>query len=139
MGPTEVILVVVLVALAFLLGRDTTAFRRIRDWFASLNPVGVLMLVAAVFFALVAASAPWNFGIGITGLLALALAVLWYREFRFLMNLPDDAFPGHSDKTIWALLLIVLPPVGMLAFHSYRRAHWPESKTVAAPAAHDLG
>jgi hypothetical protein len=87
----------------------------------------------------VAASAPWNFGIGITGLLALGLALLWYREFRFLMNLPDDAFPGRNDKTIWALLLIVVPPVGMLTFYSYRRAHWPEPKPADARAAHDLG
>ena len=52
----------------------------------------------------------------------------WLREFTYLMRLGDDAFPGHNDKLIWAILLIVLPPVGAWLFQTYREAHWPEAK-----------
>jgi len=48
---------------------------------------------------------------------------IWLHAFALLMRQPDDAFPGRYDKPIWALLLIILPPVGVLAFWSYRRAH----------------
>lgn len=61
--------------------------------------------------------------------LAVGLLALWVREFGYLMNQPDEAFRGRNDKLIWALLLIMLPPVGVIAFWSYRRAHWaPEEK-----------
>jgi hypothetical protein len=72
-------------------------------------------------------------------LLAIAYALAWFREFRFLMQLPDEAFPGRFDKPIWALLLIVLPPVGVLSFRSFRRAHWPEVKSADALMLHELG
>ncbi|WP_435008922.1 hypothetical protein P12x_000174 [Tundrisphaera lichenicola] len=52
----------------------------------------------------------------------------WVREFAYLMRLRDDAFPGQHDKLIWAILLIVLPPVGAWLFGSYREVHWPEAK-----------
>jgi len=55
-------------------------------------------------------------------------AKAWLREFTYLMRLRDDAFPGHNDKLIWAMLLIVLPPVGAWLFQTYREAHWPEAK-----------
>ena len=58
----------------------------------------------------------------------------WIREFAYLMRLRDDAFPGHNDKLIWAILLIVLPPVGAWLFGSYREAHWPEAKPGRADA-----
>ena len=71
----------------------------------------------------------------VPALLVLALIVAfvmlvraWVREFVYLMKLRDDAFPGHNDKLIWAILLIVLPPVGVWMFHTYREAHWPEAK-----------
>ncbi len=69
--------------------------------------------------------------------LLLTLAVLaaiilfaraWLKEFTFLMRLRDDAFPGHNDKLIWAILLIVLAPVGTWLFQNYREVHWPEAK-----------
>lgn len=75
--------------------------------------------------------------------LVLTLAVLaalvlfaraWLREFTYLMRLRDDAFPGHNDKLIWAMLLIVLPPVGAWLFQTYREAHWPEPKSNRADA-----
>jgi hypothetical protein len=52
----------------------------------------------------------------------------WLKEFTFLMRLRDDAFPGHNDKLIWAMLLIILAPVGTWLFQNYREAHWPEAK-----------
>lgn len=74
---------------------------------------------------------------------ALALAVVlfgleWLREFGFLMRLNDDAFPGRNDKLIWAILMIVLPPVGLWQFRSYRQAHWPEAKPEKVAVFEDL-
>jgi hypothetical protein len=62
----------------------------------------------------------------------------WLREFSFLMGVDDSAFPGHHDKLIWALLLIVLPPVGVYLFRAHRRAYWPESETKSAAVADEL-
>jgi hypothetical protein len=73
--------------------------------------------------------------------LYVALAILfgiflfaraWVREFYYLMRLADEVFPGHNDKLIWAILLIVAPPVGFLLFRSYRRAHWADAKPGSA-------
>lgn len=61
------------------------------------------------------------------GLVASFVAA-WVHEFSFLMHQPDDAFNGHNDKLIWAILLIVLPPVGVVAFWSFRRAHGTEGR-----------
>ena len=73
-----------------------------------------------------------SFG-GLAGLSIIAAVVLfaraWLREFTYLMKLHDEAFPGHNDKLIWAMLLIVLPPVGAWLFQTYREAHWPEAKS----------
>jgi hypothetical protein len=69
----------------------------------------------------------------VVALAVLAAVVLfakaWLREFTYLMRLRDDAFPGHNDKLIWAILLIILPPVGAWLFQTYREAHWPEAKS----------
>lgn len=69
---------------------------------------------------------------------AVGLLIAWVREFAFLMRQGDDAFPGRNDKLIWALVLIVLPPLGVLAFWSFRRAHWPAAKPVGVGPAADL-
>ena len=52
----------------------------------------------------------------------------WVREFTFLMRLDDEAFPGRNDKLIWAVLLMVLPPVGVWLFQGYREVQWPVAK-----------
>jgi hypothetical protein len=63
-------------------------------------------------------------------LAALVLyARAWLREFTYLMKLRDDVFPGHNDKLIWAIVLIVLQPLGAWLFQTYREAHWPEAKS----------
>jgi hypothetical protein len=58
----------------------------------------------------------------------------WVREFAYLMRLGDDAFPGHNDKLIWAMLMIILAPVGVWLFQSYREVHWPQSKPAPGEA-----
>lgn len=70
--------------------------------------------------------------------LAALLVLTWVHEFTLLMRQGDEMFPGRFDKPIWALLLIVLPPVGLLTFWLFRKAHWPEPKPVRHGAAHDL-
>ncbi len=65
----------------------------------------------------------------LAGAAALVLFVrAWVAEFTTLMRLGDDAFPGGNDKLIWAVLLIVLPPVGVWMFGTYRESRWPEAK-----------
>lgn len=62
-------------------------------------------------------------------LAALGLfAHVWRREFLLLMNRRDDEFPGRFDKLTWTLLLIVMPPVGVWFFRTYRLVRWPEPK-----------
>jgi hypothetical protein len=70
--------------------------------------------------------------VGIAAFVIFARA--WVREFAYLMRLRDDAFPGHNDKLIWAMLLIVLAPVGTWLFQNYREAHWPEAKPTRGDA-----
>lgn len=74
------------------------------------------------------------------GLLAIAILAVffWVREFIHLMGLADEAFPGRYDKVLWFLLLVLLPPVGALAFSTFRRAYWPVVKPVRDSAAHDF-
>jgi hypothetical protein len=71
---------------------------------------------------------------------ATGLTVLWVREFLFLMALRDEDLPGRFDKPIWAAVLIVLPPLGLYLFRSYRHSHWPEPepKPRISPAAREL-
>ena len=39
------------------------------------------------------------------------------------MQVPDSAFPGRSDKLVWALLLVLLPPIGAPLFWAFRRGY----------------
>jgi len=70
--------------------------------------------------------------------LFVLFALAWLRQFAFLMQLDDNAFPGRFDKPIWAFLMIVVPPVGLLTFWSYREAHWPRAKVAHLGEMHDL-
>lgn len=54
------------------------------------------------------------------------------------MRQSDGMFLCRYDKPIRALLLIILPPVGLPTIWLFRKAHWPEVKPVARGAAHDL-
>jgi hypothetical protein len=91
--------------------------------------VALVLLMGVV--ALIENMGPAILVVGIlAGLFLLARA--WVREFYYLMRLADEVFPGHNDKLIWAILLIVAPPVGLLLFRSYRRAHWADAKPGSA-------
>jgi len=57
---------------------------------------------------------------------------IYVREFFKLMELSDDDFPGRNDKLIWALFMIVLPPIGVTLFRAYRLRRWPELNTKPA-------
>ena len=99
-----------------------------------------LVVIALAAFLLLAATAPYPGPALVVGL-AEGLVLFgwgWSRQFRFLMAQPDDAFPGRFDKPIWAALMILLPPLGLPTFWAYRRAHWPEPKSQAAAAVHEL-
>ena len=90
-----------------------------------LQAIAALMFVPAALLVFVAfATAVFFFGRA------------WLGEFSLLMRMDDDIFPGRSDKLIWAILLIVVPPVGLYLFRAYRLAHWPETKPVSP--VHDL-
>lgn len=104
------------------------------------RPVELWMAAAAlavVYIMLASVSPRWFVLVGLA-VVVLVAVYAWVREFTFLMRLGDDAFPGRYDKLIWAFLLIALPPVGILAFWSYRLAHWPRGKPAVGRAADDL-
>jgi hypothetical protein len=118
-----------------------TSYSRFDHWVNRNGPLGntvgwflKVFLAAFIVLTLLAAT---------PALLALALvlavaagvflfAKAWLREFWFLMRLGDESFPGQHDKLIWAVLLIVLPPVGVYLFNRFRLAHWPEAKPTTA-------
>jgi len=101
-------------------------------------PVAVALGLALLIFAL--GSGPRRGGDSEFLVFLVALAVLglflhaWRREFLFLMERRDDEFPGRLDKWTWTVLLIVLAPIGVWFFRSYRLAHWPEPRPEPAPA-----
>jgi len=70
--------------------------------------------------------------------LGILLVRIWIQEFTALMSEPDDAFPGRFDKPIWAILLVVVPPIGVLALRSHREAHEAPAKPVVGAAARDF-
>jgi hypothetical protein len=89
-----------------------------------------LVVLAAIF---IVPALPVVLTLAVVAALFL-FARAWLKEFTYLMRLGDDAFPGHNDKLIWAILLIVMPPVGAWLFQTYREAHWPEVKPTRADA-----
>ena len=96
-----------------------------------------VLALALMAFWLMAAALPLVIALAVVAVVVL-FARDWLREFSFLMGVDDSAFPGHHDKLIWALLLIVLPPVGVYLFRAHRRAYWPESETKSAAVADEL-
>jgi hypothetical protein len=105
--------------------------RRAVDWVrrAEWWQLGLVALFAFMVLPLV----PTVMVVALLAALVL-FARAWVREFVTLMRLDDEAFPGHNDKLIWAILLIVLPPVGVWMFGTYREAHWPEAKPTRGDA-----
>ena len=103
----------------------TDGVRWVGDWFRQAEgwQIALVVLVGVMFLPMV----PLVLGVALLAAFVL-FARAWLKEFTHLMRLRDDAFPGHNDKLIWAMLLIVLPPVGAWLFQTYREAHWPEAK-----------
>jgi len=54
----------------------------------------------------------------------LALALFWVGEFSRLMQTTETDFPGRHDRLIWIIVMVVLLPIGALAFWTFRRSHW---------------
>ena len=108
--------------------------KRSETWRLIMAVVVVLVLLQAIVALLFAPAALLL--LATFGLAAFFFARAWLREFTFLMRADDDAFHGRNDKLIWAILLIVVSPVGLYLFRSYRLAHWPEAKPTSP--VHDL-
>jgi hypothetical protein len=107
-----------------------TGWDRSRAWAAEnyerLRYAGPWQIAAVVALALLAVVVllPLAMAAVMVGLIA-AFLVFWISEFVALMRLRDEAFPGRHDKLVWSVLMIVLPPVGAIAFGIYRRREWP--------------
>lgn len=122
-------------------------FDRIEDAFLRIDhaiarhpgPLRMALVLGLAFMAfwLMAAALPLAIVLAAVAVVVL-LVRAWVREFLFLMSVDDSAFPGRNDKLIWAVLLIVLPPVGAYLFRAHRRAYWPESDAKAAQMADEL-
>jgi hypothetical protein len=108
-------------------------FNGLADWRFNLWHIMVTMIVAALVFHLLLGEPD---GAKLLSAVLLALLVLawfvraWCREFVFVMGLRDDDFPGRNDKLLWAVVLLVMAPIGVWLFRSYRLVHWPEPKPV---------
>ena len=107
------------------------AIRQVRPVHLALVGISALVLLLAIaigdgFFALA------MLGVG------LGLLLLWAREFAILMRASDEEFPGRFDKPIWALAVLLLPPIGAAAFWAFRRAHWAEAKPRPRSGLNDL-
>jgi hypothetical protein len=94
---------------------------RLRVWEWGGLLLGAILLVSLI---------PLVFAIFAVALL-VALMLAWVAEFVTLMRLPEAEFPAKHDKLIWTLLMIVVPPLGLLAFWTFRRSHWPDGVPVS--------
>ncbi len=102
-------------------------------WGRSTEPWKFVLATAAIVAGLLLAVPIMIAALPIVLLVVLAAGLvmfveLWIKEFRILMDLDDDVFKGRNDKLIWAILLIVAPPLGVGVFRSYRKLRWPEAK-----------
>lgn len=93
----------------------------------ALGVMALLLMAAALPLLLL-----WGAVIDI-GLFVMA----WVGEFSFLMR-RGDAFAGRTERLIWAVLLIALPPLGLFLFRAHRLLYWPESPPKPAEPANDL-
>jgi hypothetical protein len=56
----------------------------------------------------------------------LAVVLLWIREFVRLMSMSPAVFPGRHDRWVWIVLMLAVPPVGLVAFWMFRRGREEE-------------
>jgi hypothetical protein len=116
---------------AFARGDWPDAWPQLAPW-----PIGKLLGVLAIVLLFLIAMEAQGPAFTLLALLTAAIFFFWawQREFVYLMGLRDDAFPGRHDKLIWAFFLLMLAPIGLWFFRSYRLAHWPEPKAKPKPA-----
>ncbi len=107
--------------------RAARILRRSEGWQLALYVALGLLAIAVVL--------PLALALAVVALV-VAVVLAWVHEFVFLMRLGDEAFPGRQDKLVWAALMIVLPPIGLLAFWAFRKSHWIEDKP-ATPTSDD--
>lgn len=110
---------------------------RLGQWFNALPTWQRFVIViglAVLGSQLLMAAAVLGFAALLIGGLVL-LAWIWFDELIWLMCQEDQVFPGRFDKLIWAFLLIFLPPVGVLALGSFRRARMAGRATASAKPA----
>jgi hypothetical protein len=96
------------------------------------GPWQIAAVVAAAMLAVVVLL-PLAMAAVMVALIA-AVLVFWIGEFVTLMRRPDADFPGRHDKLVWSILMIVLPPVGAVAYRIYRHREStlePEPKPVS--------
>ncbi|MDB5350924.1 MAG: hypothetical protein JWN86_2171 [Planctomycetota bacterium] len=103
-------------------------------------PLGTILAVGvpAVMFLLFFTEPPAEVAMLLLAASSVVFAWLWGREFINLMGLADEAFPGRYDKILWFTLMILLPPVGLLAFGAFRRVYWPAEKPASDRMSHEL-
>jgi hypothetical protein len=128
-----------LIAALFAVSRilSPEGLQRLSSGFRS-GRIGLSQVMAGVVVAALALMVIYSHGPGEAMLPIVLLSVWilawfvrnWRKEFVFLMGLRDEDFPGRQDKLIWALVLLVLAPIGVWFFRSYRLAHWPEPKSM---------
>jgi hypothetical protein len=98
---------------ARVLGRRLESFRW-SDWLAwVLIGVAIVVLLPTAMALLLAA-------------IVVAMAFFWVGEFVRLMRTSASAFPGRHDRLVWIAVMILLLPVGALAFWTYRRTQWDD-------------
>ena len=126
----ETLLIVLIVAAVALAYKDPRRWmRRLGNAVRSMTAWNVAaVLWVGVMIASIAVSLP----------LALVLAILgflpfWGHELWVLMHQDDTVFPGKNDKLIWALVLLLCPPLGVVLFRSYRERNWVSADAHAKP------
>lgn len=139
MSAIGIAMIVGIAAVCFLVGRHSRELRERLDTALATEKNGFVWgfgkaVLLALVVVLLAFNAPPQLGV----MLVLGvLFVLWYREFAGLMDMREETFPGRHDKIIWALFLIVLPPLGAPVFWFYRQSRWAEAKRAPSVQAAD--
>ncbi|WZP00895.1 hypothetical protein EP7_002553 [Isosphaeraceae bacterium EP7] len=83
--------------------------------------VAIAVVLQAAFLVLILAPGPGP--VFALGLMAFAALVwFWVAEFSTLMAMADADFPGFRDKSTWAILMLLLAPLGVPLFCLHRRS-----------------
>jgi hypothetical protein len=100
----------------------------LRDRLRSVPPLAIVLAMLVPSVLSIAMFLGPDGGVVLVLAALSGLAFLWFRELLGLMAMSDDAFPGRFDKVLWFVLLVLLPPVGLAAFATFRRSFWAVEK-----------